>query len=33
MLALTITAYLVAIGSALTCITRTLAIAKQLKSK
>jgi phosphatidylglycerophosphate synthase len=33
MLALTITTYLVAIGSALTCIARTLAIAKQLKSK
>ena len=31
LLVLTITAYLIAIGSALTCITRTLAIAKQLK--
>jgi phosphatidylglycerophosphate synthase len=33
MLALTITAYLIAIGSALTCVARTLAIAKQLKSR
>jgi phosphatidylglycerophosphate synthase len=33
MLALTVTAYIIAIGSALTCIARTLAIAKQLKSK
>jgi phosphatidylglycerophosphate synthase len=32
MLALTITAYIIAIGSALTCITRVLAIAKQLKA-
>jgi phosphatidylglycerophosphate synthase len=32
-LALTITSYLIAIGSGITCITRTLAIAQQLKDK
>ncbi len=32
-LALTITAYVIAIGAGITCITRTLAIARQLKAK
>ncbi|MGB4812428.1 MAG: CDP-alcohol phosphatidyltransferase family protein [Methylophilaceae bacterium] len=32
-LVLTITAYIIAIGSGITCINRTLAIAKQLKSQ
>ena len=31
--ALTVAAYVIAIGSGLTCITRTLAIAKQLKAQ
>ena len=31
--ALIITAYVIAIGAGITCITRTLAIAKQLKAK
>ncbi len=33
MLALTITAYVIAIGAGITCITRLLAIAKQLKAQ
>lgn len=33
MLALTISTYVIAIGAGITCITRTLAIAKQLKAQ